>query len=178
MTEKWPQTEVTEEQLKCIGDITVSFAKLELVTQLLAGSLIAEEQFIGRILTVELPFRTLRAVVISLYKERQKVEDEDYQTLQELMKRAAEIEDRRNQIIHSVWLGGDENTITRIKTKAKERHGLKFDVEDVTTKSLADDATKIKQLTHEVVNFLLALTDKGKVFETRSSGWQTTIRTD
>ncbi len=100
------QHPVPEKFLVHIGDITVSFALLESTIQSLIGSFIAEHQRIGQIITTELAFRNLRALTISLYKERHG-EDTDFGILRELMKRAADLEEKRNQITHSVWGAGD-----------------------------------------------------------------------
>jgi hypothetical protein len=43
---------------------------LELTIQMAVGSLIAEHQRIGQIITAELPFKNLRALFVSLYLER------------------------------------------------------------------------------------------------------------
>src|SRR5262245_11547749 len=60
-----------------VGHITVSFALLEHTIQSLVRSLIAEHQRIGQIITVELSFRSLRGLAISLYKERHG-DDQDF----------------------------------------------------------------------------------------------------
>jgi hypothetical protein len=126
---------------------------LESVTQTLAGSLVAENQRIGQIITAELSFANLRALAMSLYRERQG-EDENYNVLRDLMKRARELEELRNQITHSVWGAGDTaETVTRIKTTAKERHGLRFDFQKVSGQDLGRVADDIKQLAGEIQQF-------------------------
>ena len=82
---------VPDQHLIHIGDITASFALLEMMIQTLIGSLIAEHQRIGQIITAELSFRNLRALVISLYRERHG-DDDDYSKLKSLMNKAGEIE--------------------------------------------------------------------------------------
>ena len=95
--------------------MTVSFALLVLEIQSLIGSLIKEHQRIGQIITAELSFRNLRALLVSLYLERHG-EDDDFTGLRDLMKSAAQMEGKRNQITHSIWgAGKDADTITRIK---------------------------------------------------------------
>jgi hypothetical protein len=64
------QHPVPVQLLARIGDITVSFALLESTIQTLAGSQLQEHQRIGQIITAELSFRNLRALVTSLYRER------------------------------------------------------------------------------------------------------------
>src|SRR5262245_40400051 len=109
-----------------IGDITVSFALLESEIQTLIGSFLQEHQRIGQIIKAELAFKNLRALAISLYRERHG-EDAGFGALRKLMKRAAAAEEKRNQITHSLWAAGDtKDTITRIKTTAKENRGMHF----------------------------------------------------
>ena len=114
------------------GDIMVSFAVLENTLQALIWSLVREHQRIGQIITAEVAFKNLRALAISLYKARQD-EDADFGTLKDLMKRAAEAEAKRNQLTHSLWGAGDSaDTITRIKTTAREKRGIHFDSAQVS----------------------------------------------
>ena len=148
--------------LKSIGDITVSFALLEVNIQMLTGSLINEHQRLGRIITSELSFRRLRALTVSLYLERHG-EDDDYLHLKDLMKKATDIEERRNQITHSIWgAGKDKDHITRIKTTAKEKQGIRFHFEDVSSQDLAEVADDIKNLAEEFSKFYTGLIEKGK----------------
>jgi hypothetical protein len=154
---------IPEGHLKHIGDITVSFALLESIIQLMIGSLIFEHQRIGQIITAELSFKNLRSLLISLYVERHG-KDDDFKVLREFMKRAAAIEDKRNQITHSIWSAGqNSNSITRIKTTAKEKHGIRFNFENVTEQDLKNVALDIKNLGEEIQNFHMSLLDKGKV---------------
>jgi hypothetical protein len=156
------QHPVPEKLLVHIGDITVSFALLESTIQSLVGSFIAEHQRIGQIITAELAFRNLRALTISLYKERHG-EDTDFGALRELMKRAADLEEKRNQITHSVWAAGDTaDTVTRFKMTAKERHGIRFQFQNVGEQDLAEVARALKQLAADVRGFGLRLIQNGK----------------
>jgi hypothetical protein len=150
-----------KEHLQHIGDITVSFAVLESSIQFFASSLIHEAN-IANIIMAELAFKNLRALVISLYLERHG-RDDDFVTLRGYMNRAARVEEKRNQIIHSVWgAGKNANTITRVKATAKEKHGLRFQFEDVTAESLQDFANDIKALAEDIGDFNWALAEKGK----------------
>lgn len=162
------QHPVPKRLLVHIGDITVSFALLENSIQMLIGSLIAEHQRIGQIITAELAFRSLRALAINLYKERHG-EDSDFTALRELMRRAAELEDRRNQITHSLWSAGNTaDTITRIKTSAKEKHGIRFHLEQVGEADLADVANDMKLLAGEIQGFWIKLLESGKAMNNPS----------
>jgi len=153
---------VSEAHLKHIGDITVSFALLESQIQILIGSLIAEHQRIGQIITAELSFQNLRALAISLYLERHG-KDKDYLKLKSLMVNAGDIEGTRNNIIHSIWgAGKDKDHITRIKTTAKQKRGLIFQFEELSAQDLEDFAQKTRQLTQDIWGFWLELVKSKK----------------
>jgi hypothetical protein len=157
------QHPVPEKHLKSIGDITVSFALLESVIQTFIGSLLNERQRIGQVITAELPFRNLRALAISLYIERHG-KDEDFDKLRAFMIRAGKVEDKRNQITHSVWgAGKDKDSITRIKATAKEKHGIQFHFEDVSADNLEEFAVEIKALATEIQAFWIGLIESSKL---------------
>ena len=157
------QHPVSDEHLKHIGDITVSFALLESCIQSLAQSLLGTGQRIGQVVTAELSFKALRAMTVSLYL-RQIGEDEHLEAFRDLIRRAADVEEQRNQITHSLWAAGAEaQSITRIKTTAKERHGIRFHFETVTSHQLAEFAREIKVLAHDIQNFWFLLIQAGKV---------------
>jgi len=163
------QHPVPDEHLKHIGDMTVSFAMLESIIQLHTGMLFADKQRIGQIVTAELSFNKLRALLISLYLERFG-EDDDFKTLRTLLQRAATAEERRNQITHSIWGAGDgAETITRIKTTAKEKHGMRFHEESVSSGDLSSFVIEIKGLASEIQDFFHALAKQGKPFKAPGS---------
>jgi len=156
------QHPVPNKLLVHIGDITVSFALLESTLQSLIGSLIAEHQRIGQIITAELAFRNLRALAISLNKERHG-EDSDFTTLRALIQRCTEVEETRNQIIHSLWAAGNTaDTITRIKTTAKEKHGIRFHVNQAGESDLASVANELKILAEDIQRFWIGHLESGK----------------
>lgn len=156
------QHPVPDDHLKHIGDITVSFALLESCLQTLAQSLLGAGQRLGQIVTAEVSFKALRALTVSLYLQRNG-EDEHLEEFRALIKRAADAEDKRNQITHSLWAAGnDAASSTRIKTTAKERHGIRFHFENVTSEHLAEFARDIKVLAHDIQKFWISLIQHGK----------------
>jgi hypothetical protein len=162
------QHPVPEQLLARIGDITVSFALLESTVQTLAASQLQESQRIGQIITAELSFRNLRALVTSLYRERHG-EDAEFETLQELMKRAARLGEKRNQITHSIWGAGEgRDTVTRIKATAKEKRGIHFDFQHVSAEDLDAVAKEIKTLAEDVQRFWIDLIEGGKAINDSS----------
>jgi len=148
---------VPSKHLEKIGDITVSFALLEIYIKSFIESLLGFHQRISQIITAELSFRNLRALLISLYKERYG-EDNNFKIARDLMNRAGKIEEARNQIAHSFWgAGKDVYSITRIKTTAKEKYGLQFKFENIKVNDLAKIADDIKKLASEIMDFNFAL---------------------
>jgi hypothetical protein len=158
------QHPVPEPLLARIGDITVSFAMLESQIQSFVGSLIYEHQRIGQIITAELSFSNLRALALSLFRERHGEENLDFGRLRDLMKHAGELEAKRNQITHSIWgAGGSSDSVTRIKTTAKERHGIRFDFTRMSEADLGNIAVEIKTLAHDVQRLYLDLVTTGLI---------------
>lgn len=156
------QHPVPDEHLKHIGDITVSFAMLESQLQTLAQSLLGSGQRLGQIVTAELSFKALRALTVSLYLQRNG-DDENLEEFRALIKRAADAEEERNRIVHSMWgAGNDASSITRIKTMAKERHGIRSHFEDVSATDLSKFAAEIKVLAGDLQQFLFKLLGIGK----------------
>jgi hypothetical protein len=156
------QHPVPDKILAKIGDVTVSFAMLESQIQSFTGSLVMEHQRVGQIITAELPFRSLRALTVSLYLDRHG-EDGDCAELRELMRRAAVLEDQRNQITHSVWGAGDTaDTVTRIKMTAKEKRGAQFKFVNTGADDLGKLANDMKILANDVQRFGIELIEAGK----------------
>ncbi len=163
------QHPVPDEHLKHIGDMTVSFAMLESVIRFFTWMLFNDNQRVGQIVTAELSFSRLRALLISLYLERFG-DDDDFITLRSLLQRAAVAEEKRNQITHSMWgAGGDADTITRIKTTAKEKDGIKFHHEKFSSGDLSNFVAEIKALALEIQDFSISLTEQGKPFKAKGS---------
>jgi hypothetical protein len=79
------------------------------------------------------------------------------------MKRAAQLEEKRNQITHSIWGAGESaQTVTRIKTTAKERRGIQFDFQQVGAEDLGAVADEIKTLAEDVQRFWIGLISADK----------------
>jgi hypothetical protein len=151
------QHPVPDDHLKHIGDITVSFALLEGVLRSVAHTLLGTRQRLGQIVTAEISFKALLALTISLYIQ-QRGEDKNFEPLKKLMRRAAGIEIKRNNITHSEWVAGkDVSSVSRIKTTAKGKQGMRFQFESVTSDQLEELAKDIKVLAYDVQDFYIRL---------------------
>jgi len=146
-----------------IGDIVVSFTLLEDVVQSLTYSLITENQQIGRIIIAGRSFRSLRELLISIYVEKFG-KDEEYDELRKLLKRTNKIEEKRNQIVHSVWAaGGTKESIHRIKSTIREKTGYQKIFENVTEEDLVNISDETKKIAYEISIFTFDLMKKGKL---------------
>ena len=137
------QHPVSEEYLKHIGDITVSFSILEETLKFFVGGLIHDWP-VTQIITAQLPFRNIRTLLVSLYIERHG-KDDDFKTLRKYIIKCGKIEEKRNQIIHSIWLAGDDiTTVGRMKATAGEKHGWQVQYTNETAQAFQEFANEIK----------------------------------
>ena len=156
------QHPVPKALLELIGDMTVSFAILEFMIQGLFGSLIREHQRVGQILSAQLPFPRLLDATVSLYQDRHG-EDSDYRQLKDLLRRAADIEQERNLITHSIWgASGAPDAITRIKITSRMKRGFQVRFEEYDAVKLRSFVDDIKTLDSEMLKLREDLIDKGK----------------
>ncbi|MQB02032.1 MAG: hypothetical protein GEU78_17520 [Actinobacteria bacterium] len=148
---------VPKNLLTPIGDMTVSFAALELHMQAVFIFLVDESARIGHILASQLSFARLRTSILALHKERYG-ENSDYLKLKDFMARAAKIEEERNNITHSFWGAGElPDTIIRLKITVHSKRGLNSDNKVYSESMLNDFAASIRQLTDEFIEFYVAL---------------------
>jgi hypothetical protein len=151
------QHPVPPELLVHIGDMTVSFALLETHLQMLMGSMLTDDQGVGQILSVTLPFRRLREVTASLYLHRHG-DDEDFKRLTVLLQEAADIEEERNRITHSIWgAGGKKGTVARMKMTIRQKDGYKFKSEMYDEERLRAFAERIKGTACDISGFLMEM---------------------
>jgi hypothetical protein len=152
-----------EEHLKHIGDITVSFSVLEETLKFFLWGFITGDYRIVEIITANLPFRNIRTLLIGLYKERYG-EDTDFKTLHEYILQCERIEEKRNQITHSVWLAGqDATSVTRMKATLRTGKGWQVKFSDETVQSLQDFANEIMSLAGQMHLFFRTLIEKQKL---------------
>ena len=154
---------VPPELLVHIGDMTVSFALLELQMQSFMGSLIREHQRVGQILSSYLAFSNLRAAIISLFLERHG-QGEDFSRLKAIIAEAGKLEEERNRITHSVWAAGETSkSITRLKFTARESRGFQAVSEQYDADRLSAFAAEVRTLAWTLLQFQVELVNRGKL---------------
>jgi len=141
------------ETMQAIGLIAARFSLLELTVSALIWTLIGTHQRIGRLVTGRLSFSQLLTLLQLLNNET--VEDEDHQRrIKEAISRARKANDRRNEIVHSVWaFAEDPSAITRMKLAVTETK-FDFQAEGLTVKQLRAFATRIQKLSDDFIQLL------------------------
>ena len=143
-----------DQLFRAIGRISAYSNGLELYISALIWCLIGAGQQVGEIVTSELSFRNLLALLSSLYRFR-KTKQEDIEKLDSLLKRASALEEQRNQVVHSTWAinMSDPNSLSRYKVTAKQKSGLKHTVEEKTIEELnhiADEMVSLMKTFSEI----------------------------
>jgi hypothetical protein len=146
-------TLLTNDYLTEIGRITANFAILESALSDAIIFLLGLDERDGKIATAELSFRNKTHLIDSLYRER--ISDEGLiQALKEALRVAAQAEEKRNVITHSIWgIDPDTNEVVRIKRTAK-LGGLKEQGEVTTTYQLRDIADDIDLAERHFTRFM------------------------
>ena len=146
-----------------IGRITVSWAELEDVLGVLVCSLINDLQRYTRIVAIELNYRNLTNLILSLYRERHG-EDDDFIRLKELIKKVSKVEQERNIVTHSIWRSaGAPHLVTRIKTTAKGKYSL--NIVNYDPKKFRQISDEMVNLKNEIIEFIKSLVNSGKAFD-------------
>jgi len=101
--------------------------------------------------------------VVGLYVDRHG-EGDDFQVLKQLLKKAGQIEEERNRIIHSIWgAGSSADKITRMKVTCRDRRGFGFQSQEYDEAQFIAFNTRIKELTSALQQLYIDLLKKGKV---------------
>lgn len=145
-----------ESYLIQIGRIVANFSLLEEVIGLFVGKLLDNPIDVGQIVVSELSFRNLLSLFSSLYLYW----NDDKALLAEfddLLKIITNLEQKRNQIIHSIWTGGISSVVpaVRIKITAKQSRGHRVQVEEITVDMLARFADEIAEASYNLNKLML-----------------------
>jgi len=112
-----------------IGRITTQSTELELCLEGIVGSLINDYQQYTRIVTAELSFSGIISLLLSLYRKRHG-KDDHFERLKSLTKRADSAQQKRNKVVHSIWLSaGSLNKVTSSTFLKRHYKSSKFQVE-------------------------------------------------
>jgi hypothetical protein len=141
---------VSDKHLNALGRVTAYFSQLEDELCRLAWSLLGAEPAVGQIVTAELSFKGLLNLIGCLGQHR--FADQPLMTqLEDALKRAVQVEEERNVLIHSAWFAGETNDqVHRIKITAKRKSGRRVQIEQVQPQDIEEVAQRIAETTFVV----------------------------
>ena len=136
--------------IHAVGEIAVAFGNLELFVSLAIWQLLGigdkTAVQLAHAITAEMSFDRKVHAFASMYKIRFPP-DANSSELKQLIARLFEVQDRRNQVLHSNWPEpDDEAERLRVKSSAKAKHGLVTNVSAET----ADNMFEIVKAIHDV----------------------------
>ena len=151
--------------LVALGRVVHNYQALEYYLGVIAHVLIGHsDQRITKCITAELSFRGLVSLIAALHSEREprrRIRAE----LTGLLKKASDLDARRNQLMHSVWsLDASGEQGTRLKATAKRE--LRWQVEPVVGADIEKVASDIASLSVALQAFMSA---QGYAFSEASS---------
>lgn len=149
-------SELPNKHLKVIGLITVNFALLEYSISIGVWKLLGAEQHqdFGKVITSELSFTNLVALFSSLFNYLFEDKSSKYE-IKSLLKKAMEAQTKRNNIIHSIYIGNKKKCkVIRVKTTAKLHKGLIYKLDSLTVKELNEDAEFIAEVSANIQQFV------------------------
>jgi hypothetical protein len=154
---------ISDEHCLAIGKITVAFAEIESWLSSFIWALIVpfSEQHVGQIVTAEMSFSRKLDVVVSLFKYRC-TDEKERNRLKELVDRIQKLEEKRNQVQHSLWImqSSDQSEAMRLKITAKRKHGLSHAKEIVTAEPLEALARDLQIAVSDLSSFMVTFLAK------------------
>lgn len=106
-----------------IGETVIYFQELDEQLCTAISFLLQRGDEVGRIVTAELSFKGKVNLIGSLFRQ-ERPESANLGEMRELLAACFQIEERRNQIVHSLWRTAEPG-LTRSKYTARAKHGLR-----------------------------------------------------
>ncbi len=151
------QTPLDDRELRAIGSITATFARLDVQLDLCLWPLITRDPSLvaqrrARIVTAELTFSQKVHMFGSLCRHLNGGKEPP--ELGDMVKRLSLAEEKRNTILHSFWAASpDIGSVTRAKVTAKRRSGLRVQFETMTAEDMEDIAEFLGDLGNDLLNY-------------------------
>lgn len=144
-------TALSNEPLAEIGRIVANFAVLEVYLLVLIHGLLNLPASVARLVTTEQPFRSLVGMAANLVRAR--LDSSAQADFRSVLALVCAAEQRRNQIVHSLWGGGSEYEVVRTKYTAKDSKGLLVQRERLTVAELHQVGYQVAEATFELERF-------------------------
>jgi hypothetical protein len=140
---------VNESILCEIGRIAALQSRIEGQMAIFIGELLYLDEQKGKIITARLSFRLLLETLESLLHEEFGDKHQNFIDFKDLKSKISGLEQKRNEIVHSMWSYGDyfqKDTATRVKKKAKAGSQDTFIITLDELKSQAKEMAEVEVL--------------------------------
>jgi hypothetical protein len=154
---------VTSERTNQLGRVAVNFQHVEMSLAFLTWALIPVPQDRRAIITSQLPFDRLLTVFYLLLKGHIAHNASHVAELDEISKKASELEQNRNTLMHSVWAAGEAGEVTRMKWAASRKKGLSVQSPETTAADIQKVADDLRDLSKRLMGFTERLRKKGLI---------------
>ena len=147
------------EHASAIGSLAMNFSALELVVRICIRDLLSADPKLGDIAAAPLSFRVSLDVLSALFDHRI-VDDDAKGRLRGIVKRAHEIEEERNKIMHSAWVcdNPDGGPLHRLRIKLRQ-NGLTYDMPPIGAEAVRNSARAAVQLLREFAEHVMPLAE-------------------
>ena len=146
-----------------IGRVSANFQYLELAIMMFVGALISDDVRIAQILVSQLSFSRLCTVLDGLFRLRTQ-DTALIQKLETLLSEASSVEQKRNTLLHSVYLlppEGHPHGTTRAKLTLHRGKGLSVQMDPATEEGLNQAADEIYGIWETIFLFMQDVQTKG-----------------
>lgn len=158
-------TVVPTDVLTSLGEVTVSFAVLELQLKALIGTLLGTHQRIATIVCAKHSVKDMLLLVKSMYVEHYGDGDPELPELSRLLSTAGQLADDRNRYQHSLWGAagyGSTSSSVRIKPALDAKKGLHLKSEETDAATISASAEKMRECSAALLSFHVRLSRSGK----------------
>lgn len=124
-----PECGTSRNVIEAIGEVVNGFEQLDDQVSTAVSFLLRRGETVGRIVTAGQSFRTKVNLLVALFAN-ERPQSTRLDELRELSSALFQVEERRNQFVHSTWRPtADGVAMTRTKHTARGRHGLRTEAE-------------------------------------------------
>jgi hypothetical protein len=142
-----------ERHYRAVGVLVTNFGALESIVAFWVGGLIDENGQIGSVVTAQLPFGKALVVADGLFRIRCQ-DGAVCDSFHRILVAAGKCEQKRNQIIHSAWVGYGGPQF-RVKCSAKMGRPVKVTAEETTSEKIESVAGEIATVTKALTSFAI-----------------------
>jgi hypothetical protein len=115
-----------------LGETVIWFEELDEQLSTAISFLLRRGDDVGRVVSAELPFRAKVNLLEALFRQ-DRPKSGNLDLLRDLAAACSQIEEKRNQVIHSKWHHSlDGHGLTRSKFTARGKHGLRRHTENLS----------------------------------------------